>query len=357
MKRERILFCASLTIILIISNSTFGYYNIIDLGSLGGSKSGAYSVNDSGQIVGYSYDSSGNTHACIFDSTGDSNKHIDLGSGCAYSNNNKGVIVGTSTGHACIFDSTGNGANINLGGNTAYSINDSNQIVGWTSGPDITKACLFDSNGNGNNMILASVSSKAYSINNSGQIVGWVTKGSQRYACLFNPGQGYTTLYSPSTSDVNSIAMAINDIGQVVGFIYKSLEVDSERAYLFTEGPDYYLGPGSPMSINNKGQIVGYYTDWLHPSACLFDPNEHSNIDLESLIDPSLGWVLNYAYDINNDGWIVGQGVHNGQTRAYLLAIPEPMTITLLSFGVLVLQGKKKTCLRGYRACFSTSLR
>jgi len=54
------------------------YYKIIDLGTLGGNESGAYSINNQGQIVGYAYDSSGNFRATLFDPTG-GGKNIDLG--------------------------------------------------------------------------------------------------------------------------------------------------------------------------------------------------------------------------------------------------------------------------------------
>jgi hypothetical protein len=42
-------------------------------------------------------------------------------------------------------------------------------------------------------------------------------------------------------------------------------------------------------------------------------------VDLNALIDPSSGWVLETAKDVNNHGAIVGRGTHDGQTHAYLL--------------------------------------
>ena len=46
--------------------------------------------------------------------------------------------------------------------------------------------------------------------------------------------------------------------------------------------------------------------------------------DLNTLIDPASGWVLEEARDINEPGQIVGWGMHNGQPRAYLLTKLEP---------------------------------
>ena len=93
-----------LIVLLIIVNTSYAVqYEIIDLGTLGGSRSWARGINDSGQIVGESYDSSGNGHAfSYFGGT-----MTDLGTlGGSYSEarglNNNGQIEGTS------YDTSGN---------------------------------------------------------------------------------------------------------------------------------------------------------------------------------------------------------------------------------------------------------
>ncbi len=49
-------------------------------------------------------------------------------------------------------------------------------------------------------------------------------------------------------------------------------------------------------------------------------PRTESLIDLNTLIDPNSGWVLNFATSINAAGQIVGRGTDpNGQPRGYLL--------------------------------------
>jgi hypothetical protein len=55
-----------------------------------------------------------------------------------------------------------------------------------------------------------------------------------------------------------------------------------------------------------------------------------------------LGWTLNYAFDINNNGWIVGQGTYQGNERAFLFVVPEPATLILLSLGGLFLRKSRK---------------
>ena len=41
--------------------------------------------------------------------------------------------------------------------------------------------------------------------------------------------------------------------------------------------------------------------------------------DLNKLIQPGTGWRLSEATSVNSHGWIVGTGIHNGHTRAFLL--------------------------------------
>ena len=119
-------------------------YEIIDLGTLGGIHSVGRSINDKGQVVGYSENSLGLERATLFDSTGNGN-NIDLGTldgqySKANSINRDGQIVGQATNasgywRATLFHPTGEGKNIDLGtlgGDRSYasSINDDGQIVG-----------------------------------------------------------------------------------------------------------------------------------------------------------------------------------------------------------------------------------
>ena len=56
--------------------------------------------------------------------------------------------------------------------------------------------------------------------------------------------------------------------------------------------------------------------------------------DLNTLIDPSSGWMLEEATGINDNGWIVGYG-YNSATGRYdavlLTPIPEPSAFALLA--------------------------
>ena len=65
-------------------------------------------------------------------------------------------------------------------------------------------------------------------------------------------------------------------------------------------------------------------------------------VDLNSFLDASManaGWVLERAYDINDNGWIVGDARigQSGENHAFLLApIPEPETYALMLAGLVL---------------------
>jgi probable HAF family extracellular repeat protein len=107
-------------------------------------------------------------------------------------------------------------------------------------------------------------------------------------------------------------------------------------------------GSSSANDINNKGQIVGlfYNADISTWHAFLFENSTMT--DLNDLIAPLSGWVLEDARSINEVGQIVGYGTNsNGYGRAFLLTpIPEPSTLSLLSIifiGIHIYVRRKKS--------------
>lgn len=338
--------------LLLVSNAlSTPLYNVIDLGI----NATPYSINNNGQIVGWVSSMIETRHAVFFDSTGGGNNIFlytlpGWHSSAATSINDSGQIVGGNDYEgAIIFDSTGGENHILLGplpggrtGGGAWAINNNGQIVGsayiTSSQFSNYRATLFDATGAGNNIHLGTLSdgydSTACSINDNGQIVGYARRVSLGdRAVLFDPtGGGDNINLGVLPGGTNSWAYSINNSGLIVGWSWTD---NGELATLFDitgAGNNINLGLGRAYAVNNKGQIVG----WSSGGATLFDATgAGNNINLNTLINPSLGWSLQRAFDINDDGWIVGEGINPaGKSTAFLLfPVPEPATFLPLSFG------------------------
>ena len=267
-----------------------------DLGTLGGHKSGAFSINDSGQIVGQAetpYPWWSDSYACIFDPTGDEN-NISIGTpdwiplgylseAAAYSINDSGQIVGQQVSPisdlqvACLFYPE-NVWPLFLDDNpsSALFINNNSQIVGYSGISGLyssRQACLFDPTGGGANTDLGTLLgydfSEAWCINDSNQIVGYAYNDFlYPRACLFDPTGGgdnidLNTLIDPSLSWTLQRAYSVNSDGWIVGVgINPSGEV---HAYLLTPEPTkpalavaVDIKPGScpnPLNVKSSGVL------------------------------------------------------------------------------------------------------
>jgi probable HAF family extracellular repeat protein len=177
----------------------------------------AQGINESGQIVGFFYDTAGKVHSFL-DSGGSFTTFDVLGAAQtnAYDINNLGQIVGfygSDRLHGFLYNG-GSFTTIDVPGaqySEAFGINNSGQIVGQTS----TSGFLYT----GGTFILindpsATVFTGALGINDNGQIVGLYGMGDRNHAFLYNGGL-FTTIDPPGT--IFAGANAINDTGQIVG--------------------------------------------------------------------------------------------------------------------------------------------
>lgn len=299
---------------------------------------GPKSINARGEVAGASvFSNTGvSTHAALWsDGTlidlDPQNLQNESNVSGGFSINNSGQVVGCANNHAVLY-SKGHMTDLGtLGGSYSYSnsINNPGKIVGastFDSTNDIYHAALF-SGGKVTDLgaLVGTTFSSASSINNFGQIVG--------YSQNVDDGSTYATLWSKGTiinlgalwGSTYSRATSINDSGQIIGY-------SATSAILWNNGKATILGPislggpgiGGLSGINNSGEVVGNTMISMRVSHATLWKNGVA-IDLNSLIDATLGWVLTTATDINDAGQIIGQGMLNGKSAAFLLTpIPPP---------------------------------
>jgi probable HAF family extracellular repeat protein len=244
-------------------------------------------------------------------------------------------VVGTSDSHPFRWD-RGTMTDLapgeeNTGG--AEAINDAGQVVGSLSrGRDASRAFLW-TNGNLQDLgTLAGEESAATDVNASGQVVGHSSIGpsSDARAFLWSKGQMRNL---GTLGGSQSGANALNDAGVLVGYSRTPGDT-ATHACRWSNGVLQDLGtlPGDRESrandINASGQVVGY-SGWTptgsspppsHPGTrAFFYTDATGMVDLNTRVDPHLGWELSNATAINDTGQIVGAGIRGKSNYAFRL--------------------------------------
>jgi probable HAF family extracellular repeat protein len=145
-------------------------------------------------------------------------------------------------------------------------------------------------------------SSAANGVNDLGQIVGWSTTD---VGCNSEPNCMHAVLWTKTgtisdlgtlAGDTNSAASKINLFGLVIGSSGDTVVVST-------------IGDGNPRDVGPL-EVIGRPFIWS---------TQRGMQNLNTLIRPNSGWVLNTATDINVWGQVVGSGMLNGQPHGFLL--------------------------------------
>jgi len=333
-------------------------YQLVDLGDLpgGDNTSKAYAINNHGQVVGEGNVALGGVvHAFLWDqATGMRDIGETLGSNRSIANgiNDLGQIVGynvvdlgggSSTLHAFKWDAT-NGTK-DLGAGMANDINNSGQIVGQQA----SHAALWTYAGGFQDLgvLSGNSSSTANGINNVGQVVGFSES---------NPDRAFIWSASEGMRDMNAltggfgqhpVANDLNDLAQVVGRHESAFGfpgANMGHAFVWSESNGVILDLGTvpeerseAFAINNLGQAVGIQKFPGQRGRAFVWDSVVGVQDLHDLVDASgAGWELEYAYDINDHGQIVGSGLGPNGYHAFLLnPVPEPSSIVMAIWGFI----------------------
>ncbi|MEM8864501.1 MAG: hypothetical protein AAGF31_03025 [Planctomycetota bacterium] len=291
----------------------FGYADPFIFSILGSGQNGAgHDLNDVGQIVGQVVTPSGLRG--FRHSTGGTAllpplsptlypRSYALGT----NNLNDAIGVSESPGPLPFFQGTiwagGGTTPMQVPMNVPRDINDSQLIVGDVfAGP--VMAVAFDFANQTTPLPMGTLGgnlSRAFAVNNHGEAVGFsVDTNNQWHAFIWDAANGMTNLGAASLGAIESRAYDINNHGTVVGEL-------------------------------NYGGIFRAFC-WI----------DGQILDLNSLLHPNSGWVLETANGVNDSGWITGTGTYFGEQRAFLFRhVPEPSSALLVAVVCLAVTSKR----------------
>jgi probable HAF family extracellular repeat protein len=322
-------------------NNNAPFYNITDLGTLGGTYSAAYGINNSGQVTGESYIGGDAAYHAFLYSAG---KMTDLGTlggthSYGWAINSLGQVCGQSyvagdgTQHAFLYDGTtlrDLGTIVGGPGSIAKGINDFGQVVGsfGTAGNQAIHAFLYSSGTVADLGTLGGLptsNSEALAINNSGQITG-DTDVSSGGVHTFLYASGVMANIGGISSGDASVGHGINDSGQIVGQSGGA----NIHAFLYSDATVTDLGTlggccSSAFAINRWGQVTGTSnTPDISAGGHAFLYASGTMRDLNDLIPINSGWVLTSGQAINDGDQIAGYGFFQGNIHAFLATPGTP---------------------------------
>jgi probable HAF family extracellular repeat protein len=264
-----------------------------DLGSMGGPVMRSTAINEAGHVAGYGNDSDLDWVGWVWDGTG-----VDT--------------IPTLGGD----------------GSRAWGLNDDGLAVGDAQIPGgVWNAIRWDGATLVNLGTLGGANSQAYDVDNTGRIAGFATNTAiEARAVIWHEGRTIEMEQPAGHSD--SVAYGVNEAGVVIGTVGNGVDVVIPA--LWIDGAVQLLPPlpvGDQKSwawkLNASLQAVG----WSQPGFA--DTRATTWIDgevfeLNELVDTEIEIELTQAWDVNDDGVIVGFGLMESGPRAFVLR-PRPV--------------------------------
>jgi len=315
----------------------------IDLGTLGGSISTARGINPNHMVVVGASNLAGDVNAHAFRQTNDGMLQ-DLGTlplsapgnSTAAAVSPVGNIAGTSdvgdptTGmrHAFYF-ANGTMKDVGtLGGSISFGTGlQNNYIVGWSFIADDTATHAFFWKANHNQMtdlgtLPGGLNSQAFGVSEFGVVAGNSDS---------SDGTTHAVVWvSNKIHDLGTLggsfaqANAINEFNVPVG--YSFIAGDAEAHAWVGNLHDIGTLGGSfaqAQAINKLGVVVGFSNTTGDADVHAFVWSAaHGMVDLNSLLPAGSPWDLQSANGIASNGDVVGTGIINGESHAFLLALP-----------------------------------
>ena len=263
----------------------------------GYSNSFAYSVNDSGNAVGWA-------------------------------NTTLNPVDSFSVMHAIMLTGHGSKDLGTLGGkwSRAYAINNGNVVVGVSELANNESRAFRYADGKMSELapLPGGESSIAFGLNDSGMIVGGSGvphPASIRmviHAVLWRDGAPLDL--GALRSNGSSLAYAVNSRNEVVG---KVESAKGETAFLYSDGQmkDLQIEGGRAFGINDRRQIVGskQMGEERHPHFLGFLWDNGAFYDLNNCLPQGSGFTIQGAFRINNSGQIAAIGTFKNELHALLL--------------------------------------
>lgn len=351
--------------------AAYANWSIVELSSFGDFTSLPNAINDSGQIVGTATTFDGNeSHAFITGPNGVGVTDLFTTSKIegAFNINNAGQVVGFSRvaggdTHAIMTGPNGIGVTDlgSFGGSnsSALAINDSGQVLAqFKTSIGERHTVITGPNGIGFTDLgtLGGRDNQGKGINGSGQVSGTSNISGNLGAHAYLTGSNGVGL-----TDIGSfISSGVNDSGQVIGYagvadgknhaiVTGANGATTNMIDLGTLGGQF----SQSIAINNLGEVVGIAETASDIGWHSFIYSHGGITDL-TLLAPvvAAGWTNLIVTDINNNGQIVGDGMHNGEHVGFLLSytpdtifnpnpifippipVPEPETYAMLLAGL-----------------------